>query len=257
MSSTSLAELIAAHPDFEFPSQFCLAGAAGRSTLCFHNFYDQIFRDADVPVELHVLGFDAQGQPAGMARRSLATGEAVQIDSDELGLREPGLMVAAALPRFDLARLAEGKLRLKRRIGTGFYMIWQDAEGHVDTMHEWLGVTTQPIGHRRYHVVFDHAGGRLDRYGIVLMCPTLDASVRGEASISVYAASGKTFGSVETPRLNPMGSRIVDLAELFPRFADWLAAEGALGVRLDCRNLVEPFSLERSRSHDFHIQHIN
>jgi hypothetical protein len=54
-----------------------------------------------------------------------------------------------------------------------------------------------------------------------------------------------------------MGSRIVYLDDPFPSFPEWLAAEGALGVRLDCRNLVEPLSLEHSRSGDFHLQHIN
>lgn len=256
MSSTSLAELMAANPGFEFPSQFCLAGSAGSSTVCFHNFYDQVFRDADVPVELHVLGFGPRGEAAGAIRRSVRTGEAVQIQSEELGLAEPGLVVVAALPRFDLARLAEGKLRLKRRIGTGYYMIWQDAHGHVDTMHEWLGVSAQPLGARRFHVVFDHAAGRLGRHGLVLMCPVL---ARGSAAcrFTVYTAKGRALASAEAAPLPPMGSRIVELDELFPRFAEWLAAEGALGVRLDGENLVEPFSLERARSGDFHLQHIN
>jgi hypothetical protein len=256
MSSNSLAELMAANAAFEFPSQFCLAGAAGRSTVCFHNFYDQVFRDADVPVDLHVFGFGPQGEAAGAVRRSLGTGEAVQIFSEDLGMAEPGLVAVAALPRFDLARLAAGKIRLKRRIGTGFYMIWQDAGGHVDTMHEWLGVGTQPLGARRYHVVFDHAGGRLARRGLVLMCPTLREG-SGAARLTVYTARGRVLGSSDSEALPPMGSRIVDLDERFPRFAEWLAAEGALGVRLDCTNLVEPLSLERSRSGDFHLQHIN
>jgi hypothetical protein len=256
MSSTSLAELLAANPGFEFPSQFCLAGSTGRSTVCFHNFYDQIFREAAVPVTLHVLAFGPGGRPAGAVRRVVGTGDCAHVDSEQLGLKEPGLVVAAALPNFDLERLAEGKLRLKRRIGTGFYMIWQDAAGHVDTMHEWLGVSERPLRARRYHVVFDHAAGRLDRHGLVLMCPVLGAGP-GEAMLTVYRAAGGTLGAARVPAVEPMGSRIVELEELFSDFGRWLAAEGALGVRLDCTNLVEPLSIEHSRSGDFHLQHIN
>lgn len=255
MSSTSLAELLAANPGFEFPLQFCLAGSAGRSTVCFHNFYDQIFRDADVPVTLHVLAFGSGGRPAGAICCEVVTGDCAHVDSEQLGLKEPGLVVTAALPKFDIERLAEGKLRLKRRIGTGFYMIWQDAAGHVDTMHEWLGVSTQPLGARRFHVVFDHAQGRLHRHGLVLMCPVLGAS-SGEATLTVYRKGG-ALGTARAPTVEPMGSRILDLEELFPSFGEWLAGEGALGVRLDCTNLVEPLSLERSLSGDFHLQHIN
>jgi hypothetical protein len=105
-------------------------------------------------------------------------------------------------------------------------------------------------------VVFDHAGGRLDRHGVVLMCPVLGEGF-AESRLSIYTAAGRTLARADGPRLRPMGSQIIDLDELFPRFAEWLAADGALGVRLDCRNLVEPLSLERSRSGDFHLQHIN
>lgn len=256
MSLNSLAQLIAAHPGFEFPSQFCLAGSAGHSTVCFHNFYGQVFREADVPVELHVLGFGPQGEAAGALRRSVATGAAVQIESEELGLKEPGLLVAAALPRFDLTRLAKGKMRLKRQIGTGFYIIWHDANGHVDTMHEWLAVSPKPLSQRRFHVVFDHSRGRLERHALVLMRPALGAGA-GESRLTVYTASGRELGSAPGPNVLPMGARIVELHNLFPSFSAWLATEGALGVRLDCANLVEPLSLERSRAGDFHLQHIN
>lgn len=252
-----LEDLLAAHPGFEFPTQFCLAGAAGRSTVCFHNFYDQVFRDADVPVELQLAGFGPQGDQVGSVSRGLAPGEAVQIGQEELGMTEPGLVVVAALPRFDLQRLAQGKLRLKSRIGTGFYMIWHDGAGHVDTMHEWLGVSGRVLGQRNFFVVFDHAEGRIARHGLVLMCPVLERSASAEARLSVYTGAGRTLGSAAAPPVAPMGARIVHLDELFPQFGHWLAAEGSLGVRISGRNLVEPFSFERQRSGDFHIQHIN
>jgi hypothetical protein len=254
---TQLADLLNAQPGFEFPTHFCLAGAMGRSLVCFHNFYDQIFRDADVPVDLHLFGFDAGGSQVGDLQLKVGTGEAVQVPVTELGMTHPGLIALAALPRFDLRRLAQGKLRIKRRVGTGFYIIWQDGKGHIDTMHEWLAVSPQRLPAQTFYVVFDHALGRIARYGLVLMSPVLDRAENGSARLSVYTHAGRTLMTADAPPLPPMGSKLVYLDELFPTFEHSLAAEGVLGVRVDVRNLVEPFSLELQRSGDFHLHHIN
>ena len=255
---TRLEEVLHASPGFEFPTHFCLAGSAGRSWICFQNFYDQIFRDADVPVELQLFGFDSAGNQVGAFARPVATGEAVQIPADEaLGMKEPGLVALAAQPRCDLHRLAQGKVRLKARVGTGFYIIWQDGAGHVDTMHEWLAASARPLRRQTFYVVFDHAAGRIGRYGLVLMSPVLDRASSAEARLGLYTRDGRTLGTVTLPPLGAMGSRIVYLDEVFPAFPGLLAEHAALGVRVAARNLVEPFSLELQRSGDFHLHHIN
>jgi hypothetical protein len=253
-----LEDALQASPGFEFPTHFCLAGAAGQSLVCFQNFYDQIFRDTDVPVELQLFGFDPGGKQVGAFAQRLATGESVQIAADrELGMREPGLIAVAALPRFDLQRLAQGRLRVKPRVGTGFYMIWQDRAGHVDTMHEWLAASPRALRRQTFYVVFDHAAGRIGRYGLVLMSPVLDRAAIATARLALYTRTGRTLATAELPPLGAMGSRIVYLDEVFAPFGELLAQHGVLGVRVEARNLVEPFSLELQRSGDFHIHHIN
>lgn len=253
-----LEEVLHAWPGFDFPTHFCLAGADGRSLVCFQNFYDQIFRDTDVPVELHLFGFDPAGNQVGSLALRVETGEAVQVPADrELGMKESGLIAVAALPRFDLHRLAQGKLRIKAHVGTGFYMIWQDSAGHVDTMHEWLAASARPLGPQTFYVVLDHAGGRIARYGLVLMSPMLDRRSTATARLALYTRSGRTLDSAGVPPLSGMGSRIVYLDEVFPAFTYLLAEHAVLGVRVESRNLVEPFSLELQRSGDFHIHHIN
>lgn len=252
-----LEEVLAAWPGFEFPTHFCLTGAMGESLVCFQNFYDQIFRDTDVAVDLHLFGFDPSGNQVGALALRLGTGEAVQVPASELQMTEPGLIAVAALPTFDLHRLAHGRLQVKRRVGTGFYVVWRDSRGHLDTMHEWLAVSAAPISARTFYVVFDHSEGRIGRYGLVLMSPVLDRSTRATARLSLYTRDGRTLASAAAPELSGMGSRIVYLDELFPAFVERLAENGVLGVRVDSRNLVEPFSVELQRSGDFHIHHIN
>jgi hypothetical protein len=252
-----LEDFVKTRPDFEFPTHFCLAGAMGHTSVCFQNFYDQIFRDTDVPVDLHLFGFDGTGSQVGELVMKIGTGEAVQVPCGNLGMQEPGLIAVSALPRFDLHRLAQGKLRVKRRVGTGFYLIWQDAKGHVDTMHEWLGATLGPRARESFYAVFDHADGRIARYGLVLMSPVLDRLAQATPQLSVYTRKNRTLMSSFVPPLLGMASRIVYLDEVFPTFASVLANEGALGVRVQSTNLVEPFTVELQRSGDFHIHHIN
>lgn len=253
-----LEEAVRAWPGFEFPTHFCLAGALGHSVICFQNYYNQIFRDADVPVDLHLFGFAPDGSQTGSLVVPVRTGEAVQIaPARELGMELSGLIVIAALPRFDLHRLAAGKLRVKPRVGTGFYMIWQDEADHIDTMHEWLSATPRPFGPQTFYVVFDHAGGRIARYGLILMSPVLDRQAIANVRLGVYTQRGRTLASVELPPIQAMGSRIVYLDEAFTGFATMLAEHGVLAIRVEGENLVEPFSLEVQRSGDFHIHHIN
>jgi hypothetical protein len=252
-----LSDLLVKHPGFQFPTQLGLAGALGSTAVCFHNSYDQVFRGAEVPVTLHVCAFDGIGTQVGSVARNLATGEAAHVDCAELGMREPGLISVAALPQFDLAGLAAGKIHLKSSIGTGFYVIWKDGAGHLDTMHEWMPVSGNPLGKQTFYLVFDHAGGRIARYGLVLMNPALGAELTGNARIEVYTRTGETLGVAANQDVPPMGVRFVYMDDAFPKFQDWLAREGALGVRIKSRNLVEPFSLELQASGDFHIHHIN
>lgn len=251
-----LADLAKANSSFEFPTQFCIAGEMGRSLVCFHNFYDQIFPNTDVPVDLHLCGFDQQGSQVGALTLELRTGQAAQVSTTEVGMTEPGLVAVGALPRFDLQKLAAGKLRVKRRVGTGFYMIWQDRVGHVDTMHEWMAASTEEIGRQTFYMVFHHANGRIARCGMVLMCPILDSSANGQATVTVYTHSGRVLFTAKVPPLRSMGSRVVYLDELFVTFPKILREEATLGVKVETQNLAQPFSFEVQTSGDFHIHHL-
>jgi hypothetical protein len=253
----TLEEFLARNPAFACSTQFCLAGPLGGSVICFHNYYGQIFKGKDVPVDLHLFAFDPEGREASYVAVSLDTGEAVQLAAADLGMTQPGLVAVAAVPRVDLHSLAAGRVRLKKGVGTGFYVIWQDASGHFDTMHEWLPVAAERIPPQTHYAVFDHAGGRISHYGLILMSPIANRARQGHARLAVRTPVGRELAAQSVGPVPAMGSRIVHMEDLFPEFARWIATEGALAVRIESRDMVEPFSLEIHQSGDFHFHHIN
>ena len=253
----TLADLVRTHPGFAVPTQYCVGKRFGESMVCFHNFYSEIFRGADTPVTLYLCYFDQAGVQRATQTREIDGGEAVQIAASEAGFTDPGLVTVVAIPRFDLGALAKDKIKLRGDIGTGFYMIWHDAVGHVDTMHEWMPVRRVGIVKGRYYFVLNPPDSRIIRNGLVLMNPTLDPSARVQARVRVYTARRKVLGTAVLPLVPPMGSNLVYFDEVLPQIGSWMQAHGSLGVELHGNNVIEPLTVEIHRSGDFHLHHIN
>jgi len=253
----SLADLVQRHTEFAVPTQYCVGGESGDSVVCFHNFYAEIFRNADTPVTLYLCYFDQAGVQRAAIARELESGEAVQIASSEAGFTAPGIVTVAAIPRFDLRALAKDKIKLRGDIGTGFYMIWRDAAGHVDTMHEWMPVRREGTVEGRFYFVLNPPESQIVRNGMVLLNPTLDASSQVEASVRVYTARREILSTALLPPIPPMGSRLIFFDQLFPQYDSWTGEHDALGVELSGKNVIEPLTVDIHRSGDFHFHHIN
>ena len=254
---TTIADLLDQHPQFQVPTQYRIAADMGRTTICFHNFYEQLFRGEDTPVTVHLCLFDSAGREIGHVAERVATGAVLQYDLGRTGVRESGLVGVVAVPEFDIKAKAAGKFRVKRSIGTGFYVLWEDTSGHVDTMHEWLAVRRAPIGPSGYSFVIDAGGGAIKRHGLIATNPCLGQDGTAELKIDICTADRRMLGSRTAAQLAPMGSALCFLDDLFPDIAGWLSANGPLVVRAFGKNLAEPFTLEVHRSGDFHIHHIN
>jgi hypothetical protein len=252
----ALDELLRAQPGYSLPTQYRV-GAPGTTLLCFHNFYEQLFAGEDTPVDLHVLAFGEDGAQVHGETVRVATGEAVQYTAADADAAGSGLIAAMAVPAFDLARLNAGRLKLRSELGTGFYVIWKDSAGHLDTMHEWMPVSTQPLGATRHFFVFDEARHAVARVGLALVnpCCAQEASATGE--LALYTCRGDMLGCAALPPVAPMGSKLVYLDEVFPDVAHWFERFGALGARIDGVNLVEPLTAEFHASGDLHLHHIN
>jgi hypothetical protein len=252
----TLEDVRRAHPEYALPTQYRV-GAPGSTLLCFHNFYEQLFPGEDTPIDLHVLAFAGDGTQVSGETLRVATGEAVQYSASIADAAGSGLVAAMAVPAFDLTRVNAGRLKLRREIGTGFYVIWKDGSGRLDTMHEWMPVRSAPLGESRHSFVFDSSRRALARMGLALMNPCCAPGGQASGTLSLYAQSGEPLGSAALPAIAPMGSRLVELDTLFPAIASWFDRHGALGARIDGVNLVEPLTAEFHASGDLHLHHIN
>jgi hypothetical protein len=250
-------ELMRIHPDLSMPTQFCLAGRYGYSTICFHNYYDRIFQGAKTPVELHLFFFDGNGNQVRSLSEDIDTGAFFQFDSLNTGINECGLVAAMAVPKFDLAKLSQGKLRLRREIGTGFYIIWRDAAGHVDTMHEWASVRRTPLPSSCHYLLFDKSAGGIADVAIIVTNPIDCPGASVVPAVVIYDRHRNKLGDAVLDAVAPMGARVEHLAQIFPKIPDWFDEHGALGIKVFGKNLIEPLTMEIHRSGDFHIHHIN
>lgn len=253
----TLNELFAKYPSYALPTQYCPPPALASSRICFHNFYQQIFPDLQTPVHLLLLFFNEDGQQVAAFKKYVGTADSVQIEVSEVGYSGPGLVVVVAVPDFDLVRYSEGRIKLKKTVGTAFYIVWHDKAGHVDTMHEWMPVERGSLPARTHYMVFDQAMGAIARHGLIFVNPIAHEHGTLQADITCYTPDRKTLGRTSIDPIPPMGSRLLFLNDLFAEFENWLSRHQHLGVKISGYNLVEPLTVELHHSGDFHIHHIN
>jgi hypothetical protein len=254
---TSLETLLHEHSNFSLPTQLRLGAPFGMTTLCFQNFYSELFPERDTPVDLHVVCFSEEGEQLDGTVLRVETGEFVQYTPDAANRRGTGLIAAAAIPAFDLARYSAGKLKIRSEIGTGFYVIWDDGSGHLDTMHEWMAVSRRPLPPARHYFVFDSACSRLGRFGLALVNPVVGSGCESQATVSIFDSTRRSLGSARLEPVPSMGTRMVFFDAVFPGLGSWFRTHGPLGVEVSGANLVEPLTVEIHRSGDVHIHHIN
>ena len=240
---------------FAFPTQYRPGGKLGDSIVCFHNFYEQVFRGLETPVDLHLFFFDEHGRQVKHYVQDVATGETFQISARDCGVDIPGLIAVSAIPKFDIDTAAAGRIRLKPKIGTGFYVIWKADSGHLDTMHEWAALSPAPGKQSAFYLVADGGDPKVRRFALVFTNPCLDVAV--SPIVEIYDRKRQVLGKVAVDTIPPRGSRMVNLNDIFPTFPHWLNSHIYLGIKTSGLNLVEPFSVEFHNSGDFHIHHIN
>lgn len=252
-----LPEFMRAHPGFAIPTQYSLGPDFGNTVICFHNFYGQVFPDRETDVDLNLGFFDSEGKQVAFFTQPVKTNGFLQFDTREHDIRVSGIVAVAAIPRFDLNTMNEGKVKLRAKIGTGFYVVWQDARGHADTMHEWADVRASASPSQNLRFVIDNKSSRIARHGLILTNPTLATDGAAEPSLMIYSKDRRVLGKKKMPNIPPMGSRRVEFLELFPEFHVWLSRYGSLAVQVSGRNVIEPLTMETHVSGDFHIHHIN
>lgn len=253
---SQLEQLMHQHTGYAFSSQFCLAGGEWSSIFSFFNYYDQVFPNGNISVRLLMVFHDFAGREIKVHEQTVAPGVAVQVNTRELGVEQSGIMAVAAIANADLNNLAAGKFAINQKIPAGFYVTWDRAGTHRDTMHEWESVANTLPTSTLHHVGIQHSNTS-ETQGLVLMNPNLAVTQPGTDMLTLrIAKTGKLIGKVALDRLPPMGSRMVEYSELFPEFHAHLEQHGQLVASLSTTQQAGPLTLQMRNSGEFHIHHL-
>jgi hypothetical protein len=249
-------ELLAKHPQFELPLSYCAVGPDRDSTICFYNFYDQIFPDQQIVTDLYLSFFGEDGTELKTVVQEVPCHGSVQIDASQFVDCMSGMVGVMAVPRAELSELAKNRFPLKSKIGTGYYMVWREGQGQrADMSHEWSPLAESQLGEKEWYVGYSPSRVALER-GIILMniC-----GIEKEESISrpVIEALGQrrqVLGSTRVEPLRSLATKVLTLKDLFADIEGWLK-EGVVTLRVRGKNLALPLTVERHPEGDFHIHH--
>lgn len=253
---STLSWLLADYPGFGFSTQFGPANDTFNTVIGFSNYYGQVFRDNEIPVNLHLIYFDADGNETAAREVRVPHGGAVQVDAAAEGISSDGMIAVSAIPDADIVAINNGRVNLKSPITTGFYIKWESPQGGRDIMHEWAAMGTTPSGPATQHAGFIRAAEDIE-HGFVLMNPIANKDAISNPRL-VLRESGQSV-SLSEITLDPipsMGSRIVLLAKHFPDFNTRLNDGASLVVDVIAENLAPPLTIEWHPRGDFHIHHL-
>jgi hypothetical protein len=254
--ASNFSQLLDSHPRFEFGTQFAPVGAGWNTTISFFNYFNQVFKQQPIEAELLLAFFGADGCERGAFRIGVAPQSGMQVDGRNLGISSDGMVAVAAVPLADIEALAGNTVKLRRHIGTGFYVCWEKDEGHRDVMHEWTPVTRQPLPSQVQYAGFSSGPG-LAAQGLVITNPTFGSgdALWARPRLEILDMSGNPVDNRELPAIPPMGTQRVELSA-FTSFAEQMSRHGRAVARVTSANVAGLFTFERHGSGDFHLHHL-
>lgn len=244
------------HPRYQFSTQYAPVGREMNSVVGFFNYYDQVFRGSGIGVTLHLIFFDGSGRETAWRAIYVPPNAAVQFDARQEGIECDGMVAVAAVPDCDINAINAGRIQIRARVNTGFYVKWENNRGGRDLMHEWSPVQTVSVDQARHHVGFIRVQPEVE-HGLILMNPVVAKDAESVPRL-VIRESGKSSAIAEA-RLDPippMGTQVVRFSTVFPSFASLLSTGVSLVVDVVAENLSAPLTAEWHGQGDFHFHHI-
>jgi hypothetical protein len=212
----TIRSFISKHPGYALSSQYAPVSGGMNSVIGFFNYYDQVFRGSNTDVTLHLVFFDKQGREAAVRALQVPANGAVQFDARQEGIVSDGMVVVAAVPNRDIHEINGGRVRIKPRVNTGFYIKWENAAGGRDLMHEWTSIQSAPVAPARHHVGFVRASCEIE-HGLVLMNPVAaDGAVSVPRLLLRESGSRRVIADVTLDPIPPMGTLVVKASSVFP-----------------------------------------
>ena len=247
---------LAEHPRYPLSTQFAPVGGDMNCVIGFFNYYDQVFRGSETAATLYLIFLDRGGNEIAERAIRIPANGSLQFDAGADGIICDGMVAVAAVPERDIDAINIGRVQVKQRVNTGFYVKWENDSGGCDLMHEWTSVQAAPVALAKHHVGFIKAQYEIE-HGLVLMNPV---AAGGAVSVPllVLRESGQSteLAQATLDAIPPMGTRVVRLSSVFPDFASRLASGRPMVVDVVAENLSAPLTAEWHGQGDFHFHHI-
>ena len=256
MHVSTIQSFLTEHPRYPLSTQYAPVGGGMNCVVAFFNYYDQVFRGSNTAATLHLIFLDKDGDLTAEREIRMPANGSLQFDALAEGITSDGMVAVAAVPEGNIDAINVGRVKLKPRVNTGFYVKWENTGGGRDLMHEWTSVQTEPVARMKHHVGFIKAQSVIE-HGLVLMNPVAAAGAVSVPSL-VLRESGQSAALAQATLapIPPMGTRVVELSSVFPDFARRLASGRPLVVDVVAENLSAPLTAEWHKQGDFHFRHI-
>lgn len=250
-----------ANPRFEVATNYYKTSDSFSTVVSFYNYYQEIFPAMETPVVLHFFVFDKNGNQIAYHNEKLDSGAFIQKNiKDICGTKsEEGMVGVAAIPSFNLEETAQGKIPLRPKISTGFYMTWFDNQSHVDIMHEWNTVVLNETTEKKSYLSYEYHDGKIKPF-VILMNTSIGNSewASAEPKLELYVSNKGKINILSSHNLEPipaMGTRVVDIFKTLPKGEELFRTHKTLGLLVSSRNIPLPLTMELHECGDFHIHH--
>lgn len=253
----NLGTFIDTHKSHAISTQYCPVGDGRTSIICFYNFYERVFPDLNPDVDLHLVFLNNQGEEKAHITERIPGGGFVQLDASSYLDSNNGMVCIAAVPTCDIRELAPKGMSIKKILGTGFYIVWQNDNGYTDFMHEWMPINSIGSKNESYFVTIDKSK-YIDRHELVLMnsCYSDTETRIAEPVIGIFNKKTTLF-EFEAEPVAMMGVSVVDLHKNVPQLDQLLDKYEVLSVKVTSKYIFPPLTNEIHHSGDFHMHHID
>lgn len=252
-----LEEFLLKYPNFETTFQYYKTGDGWETSICFYNYFDQIFPKDNVSAALHLFYFDATGKQISYGLEKFGVHESKQIKSSQFVKSGEGVVAVAAVPRESIEKLAEGKYVLRNPVSTGYYVIWENlVSGAIDIAHELQNFIKKDTPVVPQYFNFNSSTSHLQRKMIVINSHINPLEGRTVPSYKIFKNSQFVTEYHPGVEICGRGLGIIDLDTIAKNTGHVFKSEDQVTVCAVTKNVTIALTFESVNNQDFHIHHL-
>lgn len=249
-------EFLIKNPNYGLSSQYGFCDGDFNTIISFYNYYDQIFPDYKVDVNLNLFFFDKYGNQADHREIFVGYKEKINFDFRKNKIKNSGIFALAAVPVDDLSSYNKNNLKIKKIISTGYYVKWENNFGFNDIMHEWDLLTINKINKKKFYVSYYLNKPNLYNNLILMNTVFHDSFIANPILRLINKSKSIIEGEIKLGSMKPMSSKIILLDDCFNNFNKKIRNDEILIVEVESENLTEPMTFQVYNNGDFHIHHM-